>query len=100
MPDSPSVATTSGFASVVLDVDSTLCGVEGIDWLAARRGAEAGVRVAELTDRAMRGEIALDSVYGERLAMVRPSHDDLAALAAEYVRTLAPGARAAVARMR
>ena len=33
------------FASVVLDVDSTLCGVEGIDWLAQRRGPEMADRV-------------------------------------------------------
>ena len=92
--------SAAGFASVVLDVDSTLCGVEGIDWLAARRGPDAGARIAELTDRAMRGEIALDSVYGERLAMVQPTSDDLGALAVEYERTLAPGARAAIARMR
>jgi phosphoserine phosphatase len=92
--------STSGFASVVLDVDSTLCGVEGIDWLAARRSPDAGERIAELTDRAMRGEVALDAVYGERLEMVRPSAADLAALSAEYVRTLAPGASAAIARMR
>jgi phosphoserine phosphatase len=91
--------SAAGFASVVLDVDSTLCGVEGIDWLAARRGPEAGARIAELTDRAMRGEIPLGAVYGERLATVRPSADDLAALADEYERTLAPGASAAVARM-
>ena len=89
----------TGFASVVLDVDSTLCGVEGIDWLAARRGAEAGARIAELTDRAMNGELALDQVYGERLGVVRPSSDDLDALAAEYVRTLAPGASAAITSM-
>ena len=92
--------SATGFASVVLDVDSTLCGVEGIDWLAARRGAEAGAHIAELTDRAMRGEIALDAVYGERLAMVQPSSDDLDALAAEYTRTLAPGASAAITSMR
>jgi phosphoserine phosphatase len=91
--------SAAGFASVVLDVDSTLCGVEGIDWLAARRGPEAGARIAELTDRAMRGEIPLGAVYGERLATVRPSADDLAALADEYERTLAPGASEAVARM-
>jgi phosphoserine phosphatase len=88
-----------GFASVVLDVDSTLCGLEGIDWLAARRGPEAGERIAELTDRAMRGEIPLGAVYGERLGMVRPSEEALAALAVEYERTLAPGAREAIARM-
>jgi phosphoserine phosphatase len=92
--------STSGFASVVLDVDSTLCGVEGIDWLAARRGPEAGSRIAELTDRAMNGELVLDAVYGERLGVVRPTRDDLEALAAEYRRALAPGAEAAIARMR
>jgi phosphoserine phosphatase len=89
----------AGFASVVLDVDSTLCGLEGIDWLAERRGPEAGARIAELTDRAMRGEIALGAVYGERLATVRPGAEDLRALAEAYERTLAPGASAALARM-
>jgi phosphoserine phosphatase len=92
--------SAGGFASVVLDVDSTLCGVEGIDWLAGRRGAEAGARIADLTDRAMNGELALDAVYGERLGVVRPTRDDLDALAAEYERSLAPGAEAAIARMR
>ena len=89
-----------GFSSVVLDVDSTLCGIEGIDWLAARRGPEAGRRIADLTDRAMNGDLALDAVYGERLGAVRPSRDDLAALASAYEDALAPGAAAAVARMR
>jgi len=73
------------FASVVLDVDSTLSAIEGIDWLAARRGREVGARVAELTDRAMRGEIALDSVYGARLALVRPERGEIEALANAYV---------------
>ncbi len=89
--------TERGFASVVLDVDSTLCGIEGIDWLAAQRGADAAERVAALTDRAMRGEIALDAVYGERLALVRPSRADVAALADAYASSLAPGAAEAVA---
>ncbi len=89
-----------GFASVILDVDSTLCGIEGIDWLAERRGAEIASRVAELTARAMQGTIALDAVYGERLAMVAPSHDDISALADAYLGSLAPGAAAAIARLR
>lgn len=80
-----------GYASVVLDVDSTLCGVEGIDWLADRRGTEVGVRVADLTDRAMRGEVALDAVYGERLTLVDPTRDDVVALASAYLAALAPG---------
>ena len=89
-------ATAGGFASVVIDVDSTLCGIEGVDWLSSLRGADIGSAVAELTDRAMRGEIPLDSVYGERLALVRPSASEIVALADAYVRALAPGASEAI----
>lgn len=91
---------TAGFASVILDVDSTLCGIEGIDWLAERRGSEAGAQVTALTDRAMRGEIPLDSVYGERLALVRPGADEIAALADAYSTALAPSAAYAILRLR
>lgn len=80
------------FASIVLDVDSTLCGVEGIDWLAQRRGADVARRVRELTDRAMNGEIPLDSVYGERLSMIAPTRVDVDELGTVYRRTLADGA--------
>jgi len=91
--------TERGFASVVLDVDSTLSGVEGIDWLASRRDEGMGAKVASLTDRAMRGEIALSDVYGERLKLVNPSRDDIAALADMYQSRLAPGAAQAVRRL-
>ena len=86
-----------GFASVVIDVDSTLCGIEGIDWLSELRGAEIGEAVAELTDKAMRGEIALDSVYGARLDLVRPSAEEIVSLAAAYKTALAPGAPETIA---
>jgi phosphoserine phosphatase len=88
------------FASVVLDVDSTLCGIEGIDFLATRRGPEVGQRIAELTDGAMRGEIALESVYGERLAIIQPTAMDLRALADAYVATTAPDADMCIRRLR
>jgi phosphoserine phosphatase len=91
--------TATGFASVIIDVDSTICGIEGIDWLAERRGSAVGAEVIGLTDRAMRGEIALDAVYGERLALVRPSRDDIRALADAYAGSIADGAARAVARL-
>ena len=72
------MAAAPRFRTVLIDVDSTLAGVEGIDWLAERRGPDAAAAVAAMTDRAMQGEIALDAVYGERLALVRPGRDDLA----------------------
>ncbi|HEX5830618.1 MAG TPA: HAD-IB family phosphatase [Gemmatimonadaceae bacterium] len=88
------------FNSVVLDVDSTLCAMEGVDWLAARRGAAVAEAVAALTGRAMDGELPLDAVYGERLRLITPTRADIAALADEYQRRLLPGARSAVARLR
>jgi phosphoserine phosphatase len=87
------------FATLVLDVDSTLCGIEGIDWLAARRGPDFGARVTELTDRAMRGEIPLDAVYGERLALVCPSRAEVAALARAYDEAVAPDAAVVIHRL-
>jgi len=90
----------SRFNSVILDVDSTLCGLEGIDWLAQQRGGETSTHIVSVTDQAMRGERALEDVYGERLAMVRPTRDLVERLAAEYLATLAMGAEAAVNALR
>jgi phosphoserine phosphatase len=87
------------FATVILDVDSTVSGIEGIDWLAARRGDTIAKEVAALTDRAMRGEIALEDVYGARLALVRPDRTGLDALGSEYVAHIARGCAEAIAHM-
>jgi phosphoserine phosphatase len=89
--------STPRFAAVILDVDSTVSALEGIDWLATRRSAAVAVDVARLTDRAMAGEIALDDVYGLRLELVRPSRSDVAELADAYIAALVPGAESAVA---
>jgi phosphoserine phosphatase len=88
------------FGSVILDVDSTLCNIEGIDWLAARRGPDVAVAIVRLTERAMDGEIPLEAVYGDRLALIRPTNSDIAQLARAYVDALAPGARDSIFRMR
>jgi phosphoserine phosphatase len=88
------------FASVIIDVDSTLCGIEGIDWLAARRGPAVSAEIVRLTERAMEGTIALEAIYGHRLALVRPTTADVAGLARAYADALAPGAREAIFRLR
>lgn len=80
------------FSSVILDVDSTLTGIEGIDWLARRCGPAVADDVARLTDRAMDGEVSLDAVYGLRLQLVKPSVVDCRALSDAYVAAVAPGA--------
>jgi len=88
------------FATVVLDVDSTISGIEGIDWLAERRGPDVAAKIGSLTNEAMRGEIALESVYGARLSVIRPSRDEIAALGVAYQEHMAPGLRVAFDRMR
>jgi phosphoserine phosphatase len=82
----------SRFNSVVFDVDSTLSGIEGIDWLATQRGSEVSAWSAALTERAMRGEIPIEAVYGERMRAVRPTRSEIERLGREYVSRVAPGA--------
>ena len=72
--------TKPAFAAVIFDVDSTISGIEGVDWLAARRSSDIAREVAGVTDTAMRGEIALEQVYGRRLDLVRPTRSDVDAL--------------------
>ena len=89
----------SRFRTVILDVDSTLSRIEGIEWLARARGAEAFARISEVTERAMRGELEFDGVYASRLDAVRPTRDEVAALGDAYVQNLSPGGREAVKRL-
>lgn len=88
------------FRSVILDVDSTLCAIEGIDWLAQQRGDRIASRIAAVTERAMNGEIALEAVYGQRLALVDPDATLLHRLGEQYLATISPGAEDAVRAMR
>ena len=90
----------TAFRGVVIDVDSTLAGIEGVDWLAARRGPALAREVAGLTDRAMAGEMPLERIYGLRLTMIAPTREDIGALSTAYRSAVAPGARAAIRRMR
>ena len=64
------------YATVVLDCDSTLSDMEGIEELASEHREE----VARLTDAAMRGELPLEQVYGRRLDLVRPGRARMEAL--------------------
>ena len=80
------------FSTVVFDVDSTLSGVEGIDWLAERRGAVTAAVVRQLTQRAMNGDVALEEAYAQRMELVAPTLAEVHALADCYLANVAPGA--------
>ncbi|MFC6285179.1 phosphoserine phosphatase SerB [Nocardioides sp. GCM10027113] len=82
-----------GMRLIVMDVDSTLVQGEVIEMLAAHAGHEA--EVAEITERAMRGELDFEESLRARVALLEGLdasaldrvHDDL---------QLAPGARTMV----
>jgi len=88
------------FNTVVLDVDSTLSGVEGIDWLASLRGAEVEAWSGSLTARAMEGLIPIEAVYGERMGLVKPTLSEIQELSTVYIDRVAAGAREALAELR
>ena len=84
------------FKTVVFDVDSTLADIEGIDWLAALRSPEIAKESEELTARAMAGEMPIEAVYTRRLSRIRPTAQELVALADAYQQTLQAGAKSRI----
>lgn len=83
-----------------IDCDSTLSAIEGIDELARVRGHDIFTEVAALTDRAMNGEIPLESVFGCRMELIRPDAAACATVAALYQRHIIPGMAELIAALR
>lgn len=77
------------YRALVFDCDSTLSAIEGIDELAREHRRE----IAALTDRAMKGELALEDVYAKRLELVRPTRREVDAVGDLYVERAVPRAR-------
>ena len=78
---------------VVMDVDSTLINDEVIDVLAARAGA--GDAVAQITARAMAGELDFEASLRERVAALAGLDESVIDAVREEI-TLTPGARTLV----
>jgi phosphoserine phosphatase len=77
------------FSTVIFDCDSTLSTIEGIEELATKHRAE----IARLTEDAMRGKIALEDIYGQRLSVVQPTRAQVDALGDRYIETRVPDAK-------
>lgn len=77
-----------GRRTLVLDWDGTVSMVEGVNDL----GHHCGVEVSALTERAVRGEVALDEIFAERLERMRPRREDLEWAAEHYATHLIPDA--------
>ncbi len=85
------------YDSVVLDCDSTLSTIEGIDELARR--ANVYDECCKLTEAAMQGGLSLESIYAKRLQLIQPGRSELAWLGQHYIENLTAGAAELVARL-
>lgn len=85
-------------ALLIADMDSTMIGQECIDELAAEIGVKD--RVAAITERAMRGEMAFEPALRERVALLAGLDKDVVDRVIDTRISLTPGARALVWTMR
>lgn len=88
------------FASVWFDCDSTLASIEGVDELLQFAAPGLRAEIARLTEQAMNGERPLADVYAQRLAILAPRREQLAAVGELYVQRLVPDAALVVAALR
>ncbi len=88
------------YRSVVLDFDSTVSAIEGVEWIAARVGPEEAAAIADEVNAAMAGKIPLEAIYAARMTRIRPSAQDLAELGEAYRENAAPGAHEVIQRLR
>jgi phosphoserine phosphatase len=77
--------------SILFDVDSTLSTIEGVDWVAQRKGLFEAA--AEFTNMAMGGEVKMEEVFGKKINLVAPTKQEMQEIGQEYIRTLVPGVK-------
>lgn len=77
------------FDIICFDCDSTLSEIEGIDVLAERAGC--GAEMAALTNAAMNGEVPLESVYAQRLSLIKPDRQAIKWVADLYIEKIVQG---------
>ena len=84
---------------VLIDCDSTLSAIEGIDELARLRGPETFAAVEEMTRAAMEGGTPMETIFARRLDLIRPTLDELALIADQYIAQVEPTAKETVAQL-
>jgi len=86
------VASSSSPRLLLLDCDSTLSSIEGIDELGRVRGEAVFKQVEAMTSEAMDGKIPVEAVFRRRLEIIQPRRSDVDAVGRRYVETVEPGA--------
>lgn len=81
---------------LLLDCDSTLSAIEGVDELGRMQGPEVFRAVEDMTNAAMNGGTPIQEVFARRLDMIRPTRTMTATIADMYHATRAAGVEAAL----
>lgn len=76
---------------LLLDCDSTLSAIEGVDELARLRGPKIFKAVEDMTNAAMNGGTPIQEVFARRLDMIRPTRAMCSRIASEYEKHKPPG---------
>ena len=85
---------------VVLQVDSTVAGIDGFSWLRNRRDAETRRALDEVQREASARGWSWAELTRARLKLLRPRRAEINGLGAAYLAALTPGAADAVAALR
>lgn len=85
---------------LLLDCDSTLSAIEGIDELGRLRGPEVFKAVEDMTNAAMNGGTPMESIFAKRLDMIKPTLAECEAIGAKYIAHIEPTAVASLQQLR
>jgi phosphoserine phosphatase len=78
---------------LLLDCDSTLSAIEGIDELARMRGQSTFHAVEAMTRAAMEGGAPMETVFARRLELIEPRLEEVEAVGALYIDNVEPAAK-------
>lgn len=81
---------------LLLDCDSTLSAIEGIDEMARLAGPQIFAAVEAMTREAMEGRVPINEVMPRRIALIHPNRAMVAAVAHLYIEHIEPDAVAAL----
>lgn len=81
---------------LLLDCDSTLSAIEGIDEMARLSGPQVFAAVEAMTRDAMEGRVPIGEVMPCRLALIRPTRATVAAVGQFYIDNIEPDAAVAL----
>jgi phosphoserine phosphatase len=85
---------------LLVDCDSTLSSLEGVDELGRFRSEDLCRQVEAMTTAAMEGRISVESVFGDRLELLRPTAAEVEEVGRRYLATVEPEARRVLAELR